>query len=429
MKAVRPPGNWGGGDETGLRDIKPHTEIASLDRDAVIGSTSRFPIGLVAPAVGMSPTFIHKVTGQREYLDGRDVLLLLDQDAFGETLVRRSQVLSYLEARTAAATNRDRSVIPNPEGFDLRVGSALDLVDQVKDESVQCVVTSTPYWGMRIYDESASVAWADGEVCPFGHEQTPEGFLRHTTEMLLAISRAVTKDGSIWWNLMDTFNTRTQIRSSAVEALRAMEGKDHRQWADHASRRYSAGHSHLKDGEQCLIPARVAERASRIGLYVKTVITWAKRSSLPEPQHSRVSRNLEYVLHLTRTRTPKFAREPYLATEPEFGGRNNGWESEKLSDVWVLNTSAGGGHGAQFPIALPGRCIALSTEPGDLVLDPFVGSGNSGVAALAHGCSFLGFDVSQDYVTVAKERIGRRTRARIASPAGDQSGSCPGPLR
>lgn len=395
---------------TGFRDIKPQTEIASLDREAALGSSARFPIGHVAPAVGMSPTFIRKVTGQRSLLDGRDVLLLLDQDAYRETLVRRSQVLSYLEATTALTTT-DRSIVPNPEGFDLRVGSALDLIAQVEDESVQCVVTSTPYWGMRTYDESTSVAWADGEVCPYGHEQTPEGFLRHTTQMLLAIARTVTVDGSIWWNLMDTFNTRTQIRGSAVEALRAMEGNDHRGWADHAARRYSAGHSHLKDGEQCLIPTQVAERASRIGLYVKTVITWAKRSSLPEPQHSRVSRNLEYVLHLTRTRTPKFAREPYLATKPEFGGRNNGWESEKLSDVWVLNTSAGGGgHGAQFPTALPGRCIALSTDPGDLVLDPFVGSGNSGVAALAHGCNFLGFDVSQDYVTAAKEKIGRRAR-------------------
>jgi DNA modification methylase len=398
-------GSRDGAGVTGFCDIKPHTEVAALDRDAVVKSSGRFPISLVSPAVGMSPTFISNVTGQRTDLDGRDVLLLLDQDAYRETLVRRSQVLAYLEAAVAQA---NRSLIPNPDGFGLRAGSALDLLEQVEDKSVQCVVTSTPYWGMRVYEESTSVAWADGEICPYGHEQTPEGFLRHTTEILLALRRTVSMDGSIWWNLMDTFNTRTQIRGSAVEALRAMEGHDHREWADHAFRRYSAGHSHLKDGEQCLIPARVAERASRIGLYVKTAITWAKRSSLPEPQHSRVSRNLEYILHLSRSRTPKFAREPYLRTKPEFGGRNNGWESEKLSDVWVLNTSlGGGGHGAQFPIALPGRCIALSTDSGDLVLDPFVGSGNSGVAALAHGCNFLGFDVSQSYLAAAKEKIGK----------------------
>jgi len=394
-----------GAEVQGFCDIKPHTAISALDRDAASRSPVRFPIGLVAPAVGMSPTFVRKVTGQRHELGGREVVQLLDQDAFSETLVRRSQVMAYLEA---AAAHCSRSVVPNPDGFGLRVGNALDLVEQVADGSVQCVVTSTPYWGMRVYEESMSVVWADGEICPYGHEQTPEGFLRHTTELLLAISRTVAANGSIWWNLMDTFNTRTQIRGSAVEALRAMEGNDHREWADHAFRRYSAGHSYLKDGEQCLIPALVAERASRIGLYVKTVITWAKRSSLPEPQHSRVSRNIEYVLHLSPSRTPKLAREPYLRTKPEFGGRNDGWESEKLSDVWVLSTSAGGGgHGAQFPVALPGRCIALSTDPGDLVLDPFVGSGNAGVAAVVHGCNFLGFDVAQSYMVAAKEKIAK----------------------
>ncbi len=391
---------------TGFRDIKPQTEVSSLNRD-VAHVTGTFSIEQVAPVVGMSPIFIKKATGRKEFLTAADVIVLLDQDAYRETFVRRSQVIDYLE-RSSQKTKPETISAPTPDGFDLRLGNALDLIEQVPDASVQCVVTSTPYWGMRIYEGTTSIGWADGEVCPYGHEQTPEGFLRHTTEMLLAISRVVSDDGSIWWNLMDTFNTRTQIRSSAAEALRAMEGKDERGWTDHAFRRYSAGHSYLKDGEQCLIPSLVAERASRIGLYAKTMITWAKRSSLPEPQHSRVSRNLEYVLHLTRTRTPKFARDPYLTAPPEFGGRNNGWESEKLSDVWVLNTSVGGGgHGAQFPTALPGRCIALSTDPGDLVLDPFVGSGNSGVAALAHGCNFIGFDVAQDYIAVAKEKISK----------------------
>jgi DNA modification methylase len=364
---------------------------------------------MVAKLVGMSPTFVKRVTGRGKILKPADVLLLLDQDAFRETIVPRSRVLDYLE--TTSGADEDNPM-PNPAGFDIRVGHAIDLLRDVPAASVQCVVTSTPYWGMRVYEDSTSVAWADGERCPYGHEQTPEGFLRHTGEVLDAVARVVPSDGSIWWNVMDTFNTRTQIRGNAAEALRAMQGNDTRKWADHAARRHSAGHSYLKDGEQCLNPAMIAERASRLGLYVKTMVTWAKRSSLPEPQDSRVSRNLEYVIHLSKERTPKFSREPYHSAAPEFGGRNNGWESEKLSDVWVLSTSSGGnGHGAQFPTALPGRCIALTTNSGDLVLDPFVGSGNSGVAAIHHGCTFLGFDISQTYAAIAKERISKATTA------------------
>ena len=139
---------------------------------------------------------------------------------------------------------------------------------------------------------------------------------------------------------------------------------------------------------------------------MKSVITWAKTGSLPEPQESRVSRNLEYVIHLTKERTPHFNKDVYRSLPASLGGRNNGSETDKLSDVWVLSTSSGrDGHGAQFPIALPARCIALSTNENDLVLDPFVGAGNTGVAAKALGRRFIGVDVSKEYLQTAERRI------------------------
>ena len=396
-----------------LPDIKPRTPVRALDRAAYAGCRSSFEAHLVLPTVGFSATFSQRVTGKRDEFSADDVIKLLDQDAFSETFVPRSRVIDYLTRRSEAS--RDVSELPNPDGYDLRVGHVLDLLAQIPDQSVNCVVTSTPYWGLRMYEDSVQVPWADGEICAYGHEQTPEGFVRHTVEILVALAPRVAADGSIWWNVMDSFNTRTQIRGNAAEALRAMQGLDDRAWADHAARRYSAGHAYLKDGEQCMIPARIAERASRAGLWVKTMITWAKRATLPEPQNSRVSRNLENVIHLTRQRTPKFSRSPYRTAEPKFGGRNDEWESEKLSDVWMLSTSNGrGGHGAQFPMALPGRCIALTTSVGDLVLDPFVGAGTSGVAALHHGCRFIGLDISQTYVSAAKERLSKVTATRPA---------------
>ena len=154
-------------------------------------------------------------------------------------------------------------------------GDALDLMPSMVHGSVDCVVTSTPYWAMRVYKASRFVTWADGEVCPYGQEQTPEGFVRHTTELLHRLMPILSPHGSVWWNVMDTFNTRTQIRGNAAEALRAMQGHDKRAWAEHESRRYSAGHAYLKDGKQCQIPAQIASRASRLGYYVKSTITWA----------------------------------------------------------------------------------------------------------------------------------------------------------
>ena len=396
-----------------LPDIKPQSKIASLKRERYIGIDATFPISRVSMAVGMSATFIKKVCGSKNHLSVEDVLLLLDQDSYGETVVPRSVVVDYL--LKPQPEHKRNSVLPANARYKLLNGHVSEKLAEMQKGSVRCVVTSTPYWGLRIYKEPFFVRWADGEHCPYGHEQTPEGFLRHTTEVLAALYDVLADDGSIWWNVMDSFNTRTQIRSSAVEALKAMQGKDKRAWGDHDCRRYSAGHCYLKDGEQSLIPVLIAERASRIGYYVKSVITWAKSSTLPEPQESRVSRNLEYVLHLTKVRTPLFNKEIYRNLPAALGGRNNGWEADKLSDVWTLPTSNGrDGHGAQFPIALPGRCIALSTVERDIVLDPFVGAGNSGVAACALGRRFVGIDVSKEYLTTAERRLSETERTPLA---------------
>ncbi len=386
-----------------LPDIKPRTPVASLDGAAWRNCDETFGIDQVVPLVGMSKAFIQKVLGRVDRLSVADVLTLLDQDAFAETFVPRSKVLDYLCRPGTGPTTKEPLEVAT---YTLTEGSVTDTLERVRPASIQCVITSTPYWGLRMYEDSKLVVWADGETCAYGHEQTPEGFIRHTTEIFHQLRPVLKDDASVWWNLMDSYNTRTQIRGNAVEALRAMQGKDERKWHDHDARRYSAGHSYLKDGEQCMIPSRVAERVSRIGYHVKSIVTWAKQSSLPEPQNSRVSRGLEYVIHLSPTRTPKFDKSAYRRVPTALGGRAVGYEPDRLSDVWVLPTSTGGGHGAQFPVALPGRCISLSTDVGDVVLDPFVGSGNSGVAARALGRKFIGIDVSPQYLTSAEEKIG-----------------------
>ncbi|MFM5867191.1 DNA-methyltransferase [Aeromonas caviae] len=387
-----------------LPDIKPQTEISILERHDFTDSRDLFDIRDVSIAVGMQETFIRKICGRKKKLSSEDVLNLLEQDCYRETITPRSKVLSYLQKKEAKS--QDDLPKDTLDSINLIHGHVLDSLKIIPKGSVRCIVTSTPYWGLRIYKDPYFSSWADGEECPYGHEQTPEGFLRHTTEVLAALYDVLADDGSIWWNVMDSFNTRTQIRGNAAEALKAMQGKDQRSWGDHECRRYSSGHSFLKDGEQCLIPMKIAERASQIGYYVKSVITWAKTSSLPEPQESRVSRNLEYVIHLTKIRTPHFNKEIYRNLPASLGGRNNGNESDKLSDVWSLSTSSGrDGHGAQFPIALPARCIALSTTEKDLVLDPFVGAGNTGVAAKALGRRFVGIDVSKEYLQTAERRI------------------------
>jgi DNA modification methylase len=268
---------------------------------------------------------------------------------------------------------------------------------------------------MRVYENERNIRWADGESCPYGFEQTPEGFIRHTIELLLLMKPAIAAGGSVWWNIMDTHNTRTPIRGTTGERLHAMgEASGTRKgWTEHSACRHSAGHMYLDDTELSSIPPRIAERASRIGYKFKSFITWRKHAAMPEPAKSRASRQAEYVLHLSIDRTPLFDKKAWQALEPSLGGPNKEKESaEKITDVWCLPTSTGKNGPAEFPLALAGRCIALTSREGDLVLDPFVGTGTTAVAAVKLGRRCLGYDISETYIDAAVQRLEAAGRER-----------------
>lgn len=401
------------------KDIYPKSPIRRLRRKDYIDQLDR-PIDTVVAAavVGMSYNFVVRAVGHSSGSRPRSITLeqvfdLLDLDEYEETFVPRSLVADYL-LRTAALDGEPQQrsePVEIPTNYlapRLIKGHAGDLLRSLPPRSIRCVVTSSPYWGMRLYDDPRVVHWADGEHCSYGYEQTPEQFIRHTVELLYLLKPALTDDGSVWWNLMDTYNTRTPIRGSSHEKLKAM-GDDREYalgWTEHAACRHSSGHMYLLDGELTMIPARVAERASHIGYRVKSYVTWNKKST-PEPVKSRVTRQAEVILHLSAGKTPYFDKTGWADLDKRLGGWNMPYESpEKVTDVWYLPTSAGtNGHGAEFPLSLPGRCISLTSKPGDLVLDPFMGSGTSALAAMELGRLCIGFDTSRTYLDTARKRV------------------------
>lgn len=431
-----------------VEDIHPRSPIDRLDRRFDEEDLSReFDVGLASALLGMSPAFIARALGrpgtQRRRLTLEQIIDLLDVDGYEETFVRRSQIPRYLLSLPDTGAQAREALI---DGRSLATplvqqGNARELLRQLVPGSIQCVVTSSPYWGMRVYQNTRPVKWADGDHCAYGFEQTPEAFIRHTVELLYLLKPALTRDGSVWWNIMDTYNTRTPIRGNARERLEAMGEMPHsrRGWTEHEACRHSAGHMFLADAEQCSIPGRVAERASRIGYRLKSFITWRKHGYSPEPVRSRVTRQAEYILHLTAGSTPPlFQRAAWRMLTSDIGGPNEPLESrERITDIWSLPVSPGkNGHGAEFPLALPGRCIALSSREGDVVLDPFLGSGTSALAATRLNRRCVGFEISEQYVKLAKARLAidsernvarsqsvNSGRGRLTSPAVSSNGS------
>lgn len=416
-----------------IRDIIPRSSIDRLKRDfSKKDLQTEFDADLVASVVGMSRAFtaraLERPGSRPKSFSLAEVMTLLDVDGFQETFIPRSRIPKYLlddstrPPSQVPALRRSSRQIGNTR---LEVGDAKDLLARLAPASVQCVVTSSPYWGMRVYDNERNIQWADGESCPYGFEQTPEGFIRHTIEILHLLKPAVAASGSVWWNIMDTYNTRTPIRGNARERLDAMAevAGSRKGWTEHGAVRHSAGHMYLDDAELSSIPPRIAERASRIGYKLKSYITWRKHNSTPEAVKSRVSRQAEYLLHLTVGPAPTFDKVAWQSLDAKLGGPNLLLESaEKITDVWCLPTGTGkNGHGAEFPLALAGRCIALTSQPGDLVLDPFVGTGTTAIAAAALQRQCIGYDISNKYIDLAEKRLSAASRRGHQLPLDDDT--------
>lgn len=293
-------------------------------------------------------------------------------------------------------------------------GNCLTWLHKMPLQSVQTVVTSPPYWGVRSYVGDQIIKWSDGTECAFGAEATVEEYVRHSAEILYALKPVLKDNGTIWWNLGDTYQTRAYMRSSSQERLDAIEGRVEHTWKDYENKRYSSGHSYLKDKDLTLVPFQVAMAAQHLGYYVRSIIIWSKDNVGLDSAKDRPTPSHEYIFLFAKSRFYKYHLE--YSQEKAISGsivRNgNGTvqtqmsEMRKIRSIWSFAASnSHGNHVAAFPLELPWRCIQISTDPEDLVFDPFMGSGTTGLAAKLLGRKYFGCDIAHEYVDEANLRI------------------------
>ncbi len=298
--------------------------------------------------------------------------------------------------------------------------NVLDVLPVIPKDSVAAVVCSPPYWGQRVYEGEARVRWADGCLVPFGRESTPEEYVAHTLEVLKKLLPVMRADGTIWWNVADTYMTRTIMRTSSTDRVEHYAGKTTR-WAGNPNRRSSYGHSYLRDKDLALVPFQIAIGAQKLGYYLRSVIVWSKqrgdddfrdlvparevatrpgqepnRSHVPEVVTDRPVTGHEYILLLTRSE-----RYQYHAYIPD------GLTSVlNVRTVWTFPpVGVQGNHGARFPDELPRRCVLLATSEGDLVFDPFAGQGTTMRVARDLKRQYFGCDISDAYVRHARRAL------------------------
>jgi DNA modification methylase len=309
----------------------------------------------------------------------------------------------------------------------LVVGDALDVVRSLPSDLVQAVVTSPPFWGQRTYEDETPVTWRGGEQVAFGREDTPAEYAVHSAEVLAELSRVIKPRGTIWWNVGDAYMTRTILHDSSMERIKHYGG-ERSVWRETANKRSSAGHPFLKDKDLTLVPFLVALEAQRAGLWLRSVIVWSKqrpslsielnghnghekeiRAHMPEPVIDRPVTGHEYILLFAKSAEYDYHGSALSDVKGDTAGLN-------VRTVWTFRpVDSHSAHGARFPEELPRRCIALGTEEGEVVLDPFSGHGTTLKVAAEMGRRYLGVEVSPTYAAEAEGQLAQLVLGRAAT--------------
>jgi site-specific DNA-methyltransferase (adenine-specific) len=253
-------------------------------------------------------------------------------------------------------------------------GDAFTVLQRIPDDSVQCIVTSPPYWGLRDYNISDQI----------GLEETLPQFINRLRTVFTEVRRVLKKDGILWLNIGDgyTSGNRGWRAPDKKNRARAMEVRPDTPEG-------------LKPKDLLGIPWRLAFALQDDGWYLRADVIWNKPNAMPESVKDRPTRAHEYMFMFTKSEKYSYYRDAVR----EINGRNR-------RSVWSINTFAfPGAHFATFPPKLVEPCILASTKPGDFVLDPFFGSGTVGLVAEQLNRRYVGIELHPEYVQIAVERL------------------------
>lgn len=303
-------------------------------------------------------------------------------------------------------------------GWTVLEGDARARLRELPDRMARCCITSPPYFGLRDYG-------TEGQM---GLERTPDEYVTVLVDVFREVRRVLHDDGTLWLNLGDSYNAYnggagpgSKLSKIQTEARPRLETGFGLRWKG------------AKPKDLLGIPWMVAFALRADGWYLRSEIIWHKPNPMPESVTDRPTKSHEQVFLLAKgpryfydgeairepdagTDHPRTILSGQAALEPSNGlhaphkglrvpdGRNG--EGRNRRSVWTVTTQPYvEAHFATYPRKLIEPMVLAGSAEGDTVLDPFAGSGTTGVVALRHGRSFLGIELNPEYVTLARHRI------------------------
>ena len=307
----------------------------------------------------------------------------------------------------------------------IHTGDCLEVLKALPDESVHCCVTSPPYYALRDYGMEEQI----------GREATPKEYISRLTEVFTEVRRVLRSDGTLWLNIADTYAGKGN-QGDFVDP-RNPKGRN----GQAVALNYKVEGCKPKD--MIGIPWMLAFALRDSGWYLRSDIIWMKENPMPESCKDRCSRCYEHIFLLSKSRKyffdAKAISEPIAPATAERlkrgmkGGNKYGKpvpgqpQAQTINrprahgeitdsminpmrnkrDVWVVNTVPfKGGHYAAYPPKLVEPCLLAGCPEGGIVLDPFFGSGTTGMVAKQLNRHYIGIELNPEYAELAKARIG-----------------------
>jgi DNA modification methylase len=292
------------------------------------------------------------------------------------------------------------------------IGDVREQLKQLLDQSVNCVVSSPPYWGLRDYGN-------DGQI---GLEQEPEDFINELVSVFREVKRVLRDDGTLWLNIGDSY-------SGSGKGTAGNLGKKHNErHLEHKTGGLIPSGTKPKD--LVGIPWMLAFALRADGWYLRQDIIWHKPNPMPESVRDRCTKAHEYIFLLSKSPKYYFDNEAMQEPSAQLGKTNIRFGGNKYGDsddpkhatksgntyvdsgkrnkrsVWTVTTRPfKGAHFATFPPALIEPCILAGCPEGGTVLDPFFGAGTTGLVAQRHNRKWIGCELNPEYAAIAQARI------------------------
>lgn len=306
-------------------------------------------------------------------------------------------------------------------------GDCRELLAKLPDGCAQTCVTSPPYWGLRDYG-------VDGQL---GMEATPDEYVANMVDVFREVRRVLRDDGTTWLNLGDSYVSN--VRGNGGAESSTLTGSPNSQRRQEKWQRTAIARERvdgLKTKDIVGIPWLVAFALRADGWYLRSDIIWHKPNPMPESVTDRPTKAHEYIFLLSKSE--RYYYDADAVAEPSlFGGEQLGIvrgqkrratamgvvpsgnerpgadatiaQTRNKRSVWTVATQPyDEAHFAVFPPKLIEPCILAGSRPGDVVLDPFFGSGTTGKVAEDNGRLWLGFDLNPAYKALQDKRTAQR---------------------